>query len=216
MGTYVEPEGRGGGLALWWIKDVNLQILRQTPNYIDVKWTEGGERFITFVYGAPNIQDRTRVWEEISEFKRPPDIPWCLIGDFNAVRSQEEKQGGAPANLRRMQIFNDAIMDCTGDQFTWCNNDGQGNEIKQRLDRGLCNGGWSEVFPRTRVIHELRIQSDHCLVIMQTENEEKRFGKKMFKYETGWQALDGYEEVVETTWERGLSTKETWKIAPRI
>ncbi|CAN1191888.1 hypothetical protein LINPERHAP2_LOCUS41265 [Linum perenne] len=206
-GTYVEPEGRGGGLALWWTKDVSLQILRQTPNYIDVKWVEGEDRYITFVYGAPIAQEREKVWEEIEEFKRPPSTPWCLIGDFNAIRTQDEKQGGAPVALRRLQQFNDAIFRCMGEPFTWCNNNRQGNEIKQRIDRGFCNGGWNEIFPRSRICHELRYRSDHCPIVLQTEYESDRRGKRRFFYEKGWQMMDGYNEVVEATWVTGMSTE---------
>ncbi|CAN1756150.1 hypothetical protein LINPERHAP1_LOCUS6031 [Linum perenne] len=46
----------------------------------------------------------------ILEFKRPPEVPWCLIGNFNVLRVQEEKQGRASAALRRMQLLNDAIL----------------------------------------------------------------------------------------------------------
>ncbi|CAN1826605.1 hypothetical protein LINPERHAP1_LOCUS31628 [Linum perenne] len=127
-------------------------------------------------------QDKGRVWDEIMEFKRNPKTPWCLIGDFNSIRAQEEKQGGNPAAIRRLQQFYEAVagwevldIESSGDPFTWCNNNRQGNVIKQRLDRGLCNGGWSEIF--------------------------QGLGLYM-----SWQSMEGYEEIVAGMWERGRDT----------
>ncbi|CAN1188574.1 hypothetical protein LINPERHAP2_LOCUS39416 [Linum perenne] len=94
--------------------------------------------------------------------------------------------------MRRLQQFNDFILDiavldmgCSGDIFTWCNNNRQGNVIKQRLDRGMCNGGWNELFRRARIVHELRVESDHCPIVLQTEHEGGRFGRRRFFYEKG-------------------------------
>lgn len=35
-GTYVEPEGRSGGLCLWWNDDWDIQIKHISANFIDV------------------------------------------------------------------------------------------------------------------------------------------------------------------------------------
>ncbi|CAN1791195.1 hypothetical protein LINPERHAP1_LOCUS19174 [Linum perenne] len=106
------------------------------------------------------------VWGKIIETKRTPEEPWCLIGDLNAIRNREEKEGGNPTLSRRLQEFNEFIaeigvmdMSFSGDKFTWCNNNRQGNIIKQRLDRSMCNGAWKELMPRSYIIHELRVQS---------------------------------------------------------
>ncbi|CAN1758574.1 hypothetical protein LINPERHAP1_LOCUS6849 [Linum perenne] len=159
-----------------------------------------------------------RVWEEISGFKRPPEVPWCLIGDFNAIRSREEKEGGNPTPVRRLQQFNGFIADIgvmdmrfSGDIFTWCNNNRQGNVIKQRLDRGMCNGGWCEIFPRSFIVNEVRIQSDHSPIVMLTEDDGERYGRRRFYYEQRWQNLEGYDDIVNGTWVPGVDTKENLK-----
>ncbi|CAN1167615.1 hypothetical protein LINPERHAP2_LOCUS27329 [Linum perenne] len=152
------------------------------------------------------MQDRSRVWDEISEFKRSPEEPWSLIGDFNAIRSQEEKEGGNPTPVTRLQQFNEFINAIEVMAFTWCNNNRQGNVIKQRLDRGLCNGGWKESFPRSYITHELRIESDHSPILMRLENDGNRTGRRRFYYEAGWQNMEGYTKAVGAAWERGNDT----------
>ncbi|CAN6829108.1 unnamed protein product, partial [Brassica oleracea] len=49
----------GGGLALLWKSDVDLQVLTSTPNFIDTSVSfKGVSFFSTSVYGAPEIQHR--------------------------------------------------------------------------------------------------------------------------------------------------------------
>ena len=42
-GTYTEPEGRSGGLALWWTDEWDAQLIQKTRNYIDVQVREYSE-----------------------------------------------------------------------------------------------------------------------------------------------------------------------------
>ncbi|CAN0899813.1 hypothetical protein LINGRAHAP2_LOCUS20485 [Linum grandiflorum] len=62
---YVEPKGLYGGLALWWVQDVHINVLRATKHFIHVWWDEPEACFLTFVYGTPRTEDRQHVWEEI-------------------------------------------------------------------------------------------------------------------------------------------------------
>ncbi|CAN0904834.1 hypothetical protein LINGRAHAP2_LOCUS23326 [Linum grandiflorum] len=108
--AYVDPIQLSGGLALWWTHDTNIVILRQTKNFIDVRWSEGGDKYITFVYEAPDRSDREEVWNQILEFRRDQNKPWCLIGDFNSITTREEKEGGISPTTRTLQRFNDFIF----------------------------------------------------------------------------------------------------------
>ena len=51
---------------------------------------------------------------------------WMMIGDFNKILFQHEKEGGRPGEQCHMQAFSDALVDCNlfdmgyeGDMFTW-------------------------------------------------------------------------------------------------
>jgi len=48
----VSPQGRGGGLALLWKQNVDLEVLQDNLNFIDTRITaEGHSFFATFIYG---------------------------------------------------------------------------------------------------------------------------------------------------------------------
>lgn len=50
------PQGHGGGeLALLWKPEIELEILKSCPNFIDTKIkTKGQTFFASFVYGDPS------------------------------------------------------------------------------------------------------------------------------------------------------------------
>ena len=62
---YVEPEGISGGLALWWLESVKVEVIVAGKNFIHVKILAGLdpiEGHITFVYGPPKEQLRGSWW----------------------------------------------------------------------------------------------------------------------------------------------------------
>ena len=62
----VEPVGRSGGLALFYMNDDEVQIEFSNERMIDTAAKiEGQKVFITFVYGDPVIEYRELVWERL-------------------------------------------------------------------------------------------------------------------------------------------------------
>ena len=57
--SYWDPEGRSGGLSLWWREDCKLKIVYKSANIIDT-WIEdeGGGWHFTVVYGNPRRERR--------------------------------------------------------------------------------------------------------------------------------------------------------------
>ena len=56
----------------------------------------------------------------------PAQLPWLVIGDFNEIKCQSEKEGGAVRSAQQMQKFVDTINWCSlrdlgfvGPKFTW-------------------------------------------------------------------------------------------------
>lgn len=58
----VDSEGRSGGLAMLWGRDINLSIISYSKFHIDAYVKEDGGRimqyFITGIYGHPNSSQR--------------------------------------------------------------------------------------------------------------------------------------------------------------
>lgn len=92
----VSPHGCGGrGLALYWKQGIKLEILKESNNFIDTKLKhEGRDMFITFVYGEPDQTKRREIWSNLNKIGISRDASWLLIGDFNEILDNSEKQGG--------------------------------------------------------------------------------------------------------------------------
>ena len=58
----VEPEGRSGGLALFYLDSFDVIVLFSNNRMIDIEATiEGHKVYITFVYGDPVVEYRENV-----------------------------------------------------------------------------------------------------------------------------------------------------------
>ena len=95
-GFYVQRQGRGGGLAMFWRKEVNLEIKSYLKYHIDVVVTEEASGFkwrLTGFYGHPKTQRRKESWRFLNTLKSQFRLPWLCFGDFNEILPQEEKLG---------------------------------------------------------------------------------------------------------------------------
>ena len=100
------------------------------------------------------------------------NLSWLLIGDLNEIQFLHEKEGGNPRPLQYMQAFQDAIDECelhdlgfVGDRFTWYR-----GGIRERLDRGLVNDSWSNLFPQASLENLEFNHSDHRPMLLDTNN----------------------------------------------
>jgi endonuclease/exonuclease/phosphatase family metal-dependent hydrolase len=99
---------------------------------------------------------------------------WLLIGDFNFIRSEENrnKPGG---DVNDMFLFNEIIghlglleLPLKGRKFTWSNM--QSQPLLEQLDWFFTSAEWISSFPNTTVKVMSRPVSDHipCLVSIQS------------------------------------------------
>ncbi|CAL9217653.1 unnamed protein product [Arabidopsis halleri] len=86
----------GGGQALLWNQMVELEVLDESPNFIDTFIKAEGRSFhATFVYGEPERTKRKEIWSKLSSIGQSRSGPWWLTGDFNDIVDSLENQGGA-------------------------------------------------------------------------------------------------------------------------
>ncbi|TYG62082.1 hypothetical protein ES288_D07G199100v1 [Gossypium darwinii] len=103
------------------------------------------------------------LWVELGSIAQNVRLPWILVGDFNALLNEEEKEG----SLRKSR----SIL-----KFTW--NRGLAFE---HLDRVLCNYQWDHLVPNTMVHHLQMIKSDHSpLVVCFGQNNVKKPPRPFF------------------------------------
>ena len=130
-GFYVQREGKGRGLAMFWRKEINLEIKSYSKHHIDVVITEEATSFkwwITGFYGHPETHRRKESWSFLNTLNQQYHLPWLCLGDFNEILSTEEKLGGAPRLQQQMDAFRNVVNKCrfkdmgySRSKYTWCN-----------------------------------------------------------------------------------------------
>lgn len=124
-----------------------------------------------------------------------------LIGDFNDILSNEEKEGGNHRTTASMRDFREFVaqnklMDLGYDScpFTWRNNR-DNMPIQQRLDRGMTSVGWYGLYLETKIMYVVLEGSDHAILVLSTEKMDGRM-RKQFMHEARWGKLEECRELV--------------------
>lgn len=99
-----------------------------------------------------------------------------------------------------------------GPKFTWKNcRDGM-DFIKERLDRGLANIEWRNLFLLAEVIVDMVTGSDHTpLLLCLTEANGGRRGQFRFRYEKKWRLDEGSKDVLREAWVQPLDEGNRWE-----
>lgn len=212
----VERCGLGGGLALMWNKDLQVLVRSFNNFHIDSIIKDGsspGWRFTGF-YGDPVTSERENSWLLVGRLARNSDLPWLVGGDFNAILSAYEKEGGSNKTVKEIMRFQEALNMCSlcdlgwnGNIFTWCNRRFKKGLIKERLDRYVASYDWSIRFPGSKVTNIDAIGSDHVPIMLEVfglENQYGKFRKKWgyrFRFEEMWAEYEECEQVVKSCWD---------------
>ena len=90
-------------------------------------------------------------------------------------------------------------MGYVGDIFTW-----RRGRIRERLDRGLINDAWADLFPNANLEHQNFNHSDHRPLLVDTDYfvgvNPNQQGPKRF--EARWLREDLFPELVQETWDK--------------
>lgn len=99
-----------------------------------------------------------------------PEVPWLAVGDFNVVKSMDERPNFfegmfCPSSSQDFQqfLYNLEFLDLPhlGPTFTWTDKRSQGF-VAKKLDRFLANSCWFQSFPNLQVEFSPHEFSDHC------------------------------------------------------
>ncbi|CAN0870549.1 Putative ribonuclease H protein At1g65750 [Linum grandiflorum] len=198
---------RGGIWVLWRTHEVSLSLIASSSQFIHLegKSNELGSFFLTAIYGNPSVSRRNELWDALRSIEGSMTSPWMLIGDFNALLSANEKQGGAVFSRRKHQPFINCVADCglldgkfKGPRFTW-----RWGHLQQRLDRCLFNSAWITKFPESHVLHLPRIKSDHRPIMMITPVHRANRLPRPFRFFAAWLGHPDFKEFVNRCWNSG-------------
>ena len=92
-----------------------------------------------------------------------------------------------------------------GPSFTWSNRRVGPANIRERLDQCLCDQGWQTLFPKAGVRHLCNSNSDHNLIMLDT-NLETEMGSRPFRFAAMWTKEEESKMAVEN------ASKLGWKV----
>ncbi|CAN1221989.1 hypothetical protein LINGRAPRIM_LOCUS458 [Linum grandiflorum] len=205
-GFYIDPTNHAGGLALWWVNNVTIWIISSSNHCIHVE-VENDQKFLcSFIYAPCITVDRNPFWNEVSNLRNQCNEPWLLIGDFNSICFNYEKEGGNTVTVAstapfRNFMFNNNLLDLgfQGDPFTWSNGRQGNDHIKERLDRAISNNSWRILFDRAIVFHEPAIGSDHCPIYINTRGYGRK-NQSPFRFDARWLSESACTDIVSRSW----------------
>ncbi|KAL7129060.1 hypothetical protein ABFS83_13G037900 [Erythranthe nasuta] len=219
FGLAVDRVGRSGGLALFWQKDIQVELVSFSQNHIDAGVMENTSctkwRF-TGIYGCPDSKSKSFTWQLLRSLQSQSYLPWLVGGDFNEILDNSEKQRGAVRQPGRVAAFRETLDECgltdlgfNGVPFTWTNRREEPNTVRCRLDRVCATNGWMNLFPNALVHHFKFAGSDHIPLFFNTLREGPTTSGsrgRPFRFEAMWTRREDCEDIIKQHWTGEQST----------
>ncbi|XP_042964794.1 uncharacterized protein LOC122299025 [Carya illinoinensis] len=154
--------------------------------------------WISFVYAKCNYGEHRRLWDDLCSLQSS-NVPRMVIGDFNIIRSDEERIGGRPRPRIAMEEFNSFIdmaglseLGFQGNNMTWCNGHEGRSQSWARLDRALVNLAHVLEFPSVGGIYLPKLSSDHAILQVDLSLEDRRYDHVPFTFQQMWTTQDTF------------------------
>ncbi|GKV06521.1 hypothetical protein SLEP1_g18404 [Rubroshorea leprosula] len=189
-------KGMAGGLICIW----NPELLKKDriiegDNFIGIFEFWGVANtpvYIINIYFLCDLAGKRALWATLKILILENGGNWCLMGDFNAVRNEQEWRGGS---IRRdMPEFDKFISDCglvdlplIGRKFTWYQTNGA---TMSRLERFLLSEEWCLNWEDVKQWGLNCSYSDHCPIVL--KNQIINWGPKPFR-----ELLEEVKEIKE-------------------
>lgn len=82
---------------MFWRHPVDCTVTSYSSNFIDVEITsvKGPSWRLTGFYGYLDSGRRRDTWDLLRTLARDNSLPWCIMGDYNDLLSNDDKRGSA-------------------------------------------------------------------------------------------------------------------------
>ncbi|XP_077223073.1 uncharacterized protein LOC143856692 [Tasmannia lanceolata] len=204
----------------------NFDILEDSDQFIhgDVKFRNSPQLFsLTFVYARNGGIQRRPLWEAIRNISQTTTHPWAVLGDFNVVRSDDERFEGANLIQANTDDFNECLFNCAlaklrsvGHSFSWSNNSSAEKLKLRRLDMCLVNEEWLCSFPISIDNFKNPGPSDHSPILIQLDNKEISNSKRPFRFHMMWLEDLSLFEVVEKAWAIKIKGNPRFRVIKKL
>jgi hypothetical protein len=188
----VDKIGRSGGLAVLWKHPFDCNLINFSTNFINLEVnhpTHPKWRFTGF-YGYPDSGRRRDSWDLLRTLAQDNSLPWCIMGDFNDLLSNEEKRSSVEHPSWRIRGFRDAVQESNlvdipliGYPFTWIRSRGSTDVKEERLDRAMVTQAWYDIFPNCQLHNVIADRSDHYPILLKLQEGSRRKIMREFKFE---------------------------------
>lgn len=204
--------GLARGLALLWLDGVDVDIQTSSSHHIDTLIKQEGVvwHLIGF-YEHPKTSRRGKSWDLLRQLHASFSLPWLLLGDFNEILLPNEYWGSGSKPYNQIAEFTRLVEDCLlmdlgfkRPKFTWCNRRFEGNLVYARLDRGLHNQEWLQLFAQSSLSHIPFGFSNHMAIMVKIETfPQMKPTKKhrFFRFEAFWIRDPNCEDIIRLSWE---------------
>ncbi|RYR24559.1 hypothetical protein Ahy_B02g058063 [Arachis hypogaea] len=208
----VEAVGHSGGIWCLWdagIWDVVVLDYSHQLVHLQVSCNNSDSWLLSACYGSPQRATRRSLWSNIRSLADNTILPWCLLGDFNAILHDHERQGDSS------RVISGACNEIIGWPFTWK----RGNLV-ERLDRGLSNLNWQLKFPEAYLKHLPLLKSDHSPICLKfAADPSPNRGKRPFRFLAAWLSHPNFndwlpEDMVKKI--AAISPPSPWKMPDHV
>ncbi|XP_028118695.1 uncharacterized protein LOC114316230 [Camellia sinensis] len=204
-----QPTETGRVWVCWNNVFCDVQMISMSNQHILCKIIELASNeifYATFVYAENKHTLRKVFFESMLDISRVKSkVPCVFLGDFNAIRYQQEKIGGTSNWTNDNEEFNTYVnaseladLSYGGCQFTWANNRSEGTYIATKIDRVLVNEAWLDKFPEATAQFLPSGISDHSPAVVNISATKCSF-KKPFKYFDFWSQHPEFLGTVSNT-----------------
>lgn len=192
----IPAKGSSGGVAIMWKDGVKIHFLgNPSMNKTDMYVEDGSKLFcLSYIYGNPDVA--TGFYQH---------RPRLMLGDFNEIKSNDEKEGGIIRSEASFFLFRSMIsisgmhdLKTIGGYFTWIGNRAH-YHIKSRIDRTMANCDWLDMYPTAHVKLLPWIGSDHRPLLVCTE-DIKVNKHSLFRYDNRWRFNPEVKRVIKDVW----------------
>ncbi|XP_059301906.1 uncharacterized protein LOC132053823 [Lycium ferocissimum] len=156
----------------------------------------------TAIYGLHTIDDRKILWQDIQRLEPNIQQPWLVMGDFKAVLKHNDRMGGSPIQDAEVADFEQlldttslTVMKTVGRFYTWTN-----SHVHSRIDRGLVNAEWMNLWPHLEVEATDPYFSDHSMLCVTFASDQRRSARP-FRFLNHLTTHTDFHEVVKQVWD---------------
>ncbi|PWA78289.1 RNA-directed DNA polymerase, eukaryota [Artemisia annua] len=197
--------GNSGGILCIWEQSVFQKIgASVSDNFIAVygTWLPTSTKILIIVTYAPQSYTlKCTLWEYISSLINRWDGETIVMGDFNAVRTEDERFGSV-FNVLCARNFNQFIsssglidVKMEGYSFTWSL---PSASKMSKLDRFLITNGILSVFPSLSAVCMDRHLFDHRPIVLKEVSSD--YGPTPFRIYHSWFSYEGFDAMVTQAW----------------